>query len=68
MWKKQERKAAKPEFLNLLGQFDSEIHWNIILQEVRKELRHASLLRNIQSRNRMQKSTLASEVTMFSSR
>ena len=35
----QERKAANAEFLNLLGQIDSEIHLTIILQEVGKELR-----------------------------
>ena len=33
MWKKQERKTANAEFLNLLGQIDSEIHMIIILQE-----------------------------------
>ena len=47
MWKTQERKAVKAEFLNLFvfGQMDSKIHLTIILQEVRKELKHVSLLR-----------------------
>ena len=54
------------EFLNLLGQIDAGIHLTIILQEVRKELRHGLLL-IIQSRNKMQKSTLAYEATIFCS-
>ena len=37
------------------------------LQEVRKELKHVSLLRIFQSRNKMQKSTLAYEATIFCS-
>ena len=57
MWKKQERKAVNAEFLNLLGQIDSEIHLPIILQEVRKELRNGLLL-IIQSRNKMQSQPL----------
>ena len=66
MWKKKEQKAINAEFLNLLSQIDSEIHLPIILQEVRKELRHGLLL-IIQSRNKMQKSTLAYEATIFCS-
>jgi len=62
----EERKAVNAEFLNLVGQIDSEIHLPIILQEVRKELRHGLLL-IIQSRNKMQKSTLAYEATIFCS-
>jgi hypothetical protein len=46
---------------------DSEIPLTIILQEVRKELKHVSLLRIFQSRNKMQKSTLAYEATIFCS-
>ena len=51
MWEKQERKAVKTEFLNLFVfcQIYSEIHLNNILQEVRKELMHVSLISIIQS-------------------
>ena len=52
---KEERKAVNAECLNLVGQIDSEIHLPIILQEVRKELRHGLLL-IIQSRNKKCKS------------
>jgi len=38
MWKKQERNVIKKGFWNQFGQMDSGIHWNIILQEVRKNL------------------------------
>jgi len=44
MWKKQERKVIKTGFWNHFGQIDSGINWNVILQEVRKELRHVSPL------------------------
>jgi len=55
MWKKQERKAVKTKFLNLFvfRRMDSEIHLTIILQEVRKELRHVSFLKNFQSWNKI---------------
>ena len=57
MWKKQERKTANAECLNLLGQIDSEINLSIILQEGRNELRHVLLL-IIQSRNKIQTQSL----------
>jgi hypothetical protein len=66
MWKKKERKAINAEFLNLLGQIDSKIHLPIILQEVRKEHGNGLLLIS-QSRNKMHKSTLVYEATIFCS-
>ena len=62
---KNGKEVANAEFLNLLGQIDSEIHLTYYFARSQKELRHVSLLRIIQSRNKMQSSTLASEVTIF---